>query len=118
VVGQKLGRTIGFPTANVVLGEYLRPFPGVYAVRAGLSEGNATRWYPAAANLGFRPTVSGSELRLEVHLFDYAGDLYGKRLRVAFIEHLRPEQKFSGLDALKAQIAEDCRRARAILARG
>ena len=118
VVGQKLGRTIGFPTANVALGEYLRPLPGVYAVRAGLAEGGATRWYNAAANLGFRPTVSGSDLRLEVNLFDYSGDLYGKRLRVAFVEHLRPEQKFAGLDALKAQIAEDCRRAREILARG
>ena len=114
--GDRLGRTIGFPTANLGLADYLRPAAGVYAVRAGLAAGDATRWYGGAANLGWRPTVGGKDLRLEAHLFDFDGDLYGKRLRVAFIEPLRPEQRFAGLDALKAQIAEDCRRARALLA--
>jgi len=115
-LGDRLGRTIGFPTANLALRDYLRPAAGVYAVRCGVVEGGRTRWYDGAANLGWRPTVGGRDLRLEAHLFDFAGDLYGKRLRVAFIAHLRPEQRFAGLDALKAQIAEDCRAARALLA--
>ena len=116
--GDKIGRTIGFPTANLALADYLRPAAGVYAVRAGIEEGGATRWFAAAANLGFRPTVGGTDLRLETHLFDFDGDLYGSHLRVALIERLRPEQRFAGLDALKAQIAEDCAQARAILAAG
>ena len=115
-MGDRLGRTIGFPTANLGLADYLRPAAGVYAVRVGLGERGATQWYDGAANLGWRPTVGGKDLRLEAHLFDFAGDLYGKALRVAFIEHLRPEQRFGGLDALKAQIAADCARARVLLA--
>jgi riboflavin kinase/FMN adenylyltransferase len=115
-MGDRLGRTIGFPTANLGLADYLRPQAGVYAVRVGLAAGGATRWHDGAANLGWRPTVGGKDLRLEAHIFDFAGDLYGKRLRAAFIEHLRPEQRFAGLDALKTQIAEDVRRARAVLA--
>jgi riboflavin kinase / FMN adenylyltransferase len=117
-VGDKLGRTIGFPTANIDLADYLRPAPGVYAVRAGIEEGGKTEWHDGAANLGWRPTVGGKDLRLEAHLFDFRGDLYGKHLRVAFIERLRPEQRFAGLDALKAQIAVDCQKAREILALG
>jgi riboflavin kinase / FMN adenylyltransferase len=117
-VGDKLGRTIGFPTANIDLADYLRPAPGVYAVRAGIEEGGKTEWHDGAANLGWRPTVGGKDLRLEAHLFDFSGDLYGKHLRVAFIERLRPEQRFAGLDALKAQIAADCQKAREILALG
>ena len=112
--GAKLGRTIGFPTANVMLADYLRPAPGVYAVRAAVDE-PVPRWFDGAANLGFRPTVGGTDLRLEAHLFDFDGDLYGKHLRVSFIERLRPEQRFNGLDALKAQIAVDCAKAREIL---
>jgi riboflavin kinase / FMN adenylyltransferase len=115
-VGDKLGRTIGFPTANIDLADYLRPAPGVYAVRAGIEEGGKTEWHDGAANLGWRPTVGGKDLRLEAHLFDFGGDLYGKHLRVAFIERLRPEQRFAGLDALKAQIAADCAQARQLLA--
>jgi riboflavin kinase/FMN adenylyltransferase len=115
-IGDKLGRTIGFPTANIELDDYLRPAPGVYAVRAGIEEGGKTEWHDGAANLGWRPTVGGKDLRLETHLFDFSGDLYGKHLRVAFIERLRPEQRFAGLDALKAQIALDCQKAREILA--
>jgi riboflavin kinase/FMN adenylyltransferase len=115
-IGDKLGRTIGFPTANIELADYLRPASGVYAVRAGIEEGGTTLWHDGAANLGWRPTVGGKDLRLETHLFDFSGDLYGKHLRVALIERLRPEQRFAGLDALKAQIAVDCQKAREILA--
>ena len=117
-VGDKLGRTIGFPTANIDLADYLRPAPGVYAVRAGIEDGGKTDWHDGAANLGWRPTVGGKDLRLETHLFDFSGDLYGKHLRVALIERLRPEQRFAGLDALKAQIALDVAQARQILAAG
>ncbi len=114
--GDERGRTIGFPTANIALADYLRPAAGVYAVRIGIIDGDATQWHNGAANIGWRPTVGGTDLRLEAHLFDFSGDLYGRHLRVALVDHLRPEQKFSGLDALKAQIAEDCRRAREVLA--
>lgn len=114
--GAKLGRTIGFPTANIELDEYLRPAFGVYAVRAGVDAGPATVWHDGVANLGRRPTVGGLVERLEVHLFDFAGDLYGRHLRVQFVEHLRGERKFDGLDALKAQIARDGEAARAALA--
>jgi riboflavin kinase / FMN adenylyltransferase len=114
--GDQRGRTIGFPTANIFLQDYLRPAAGVYAVRAGIEEGSGTHWRDAVANFGRRPTFGGSDLRLEVHLFDYAGELYGRHLRVALIDFLRPEQKFPGIDALKAQIAADAAQARAILA--
>jgi len=112
--GDRRGHTIGFPTANLSLGDFLRPAGGVYAVRVAI-EGE-TDWRDGVANLGTRPTVGGSDLRLETHLFDFAGDLYGKHLRVALVEHLRPERKFSELEELKAQIAADAGRARAILA--
>ncbi|MEO1311655.1 MAG: riboflavin kinase, partial [Pseudomonadota bacterium] len=86
---------------------------GVYAVRVGM-EGEGLR--PGVANFGRRPTVGGAGRLLEVHLFDFKGDLYGKRLDVAFVDFLREERKFDGLDALKAQIAADSDRARALLA--
>lgn len=110
--GRQLGRTIGFPTANVDLGESIRPALGVYSIRAGLRGASGIRWYDGVANLGVRPTVDGDGVVLEVHLFDFEDDLYGSYLRVAFVDYLRPEQKFDGLDALKAQIAEDCRQAK------
>ena len=88
----------------------------MYAVRAGVDQGADTRWQSGVANLGRRPTVGGTVERLEVHLFDFAGDLYGRHLRVELIEFLRPEKKFDGLEALRAQIAEDAARARDILA--
>jgi riboflavin kinase/FMN adenylyltransferase len=119
VEGDKRGRTIGFPTANLGLGEYLRPAFGVYAVRVcgdGPDDPLAGRLVDGVANIGLRPTVGGLVPRLEVHLFDTDVDLYGRHLRVALVEFIRPERKFSGLDALKAQIAEDAERARAILA--
>jgi riboflavin kinase/FMN adenylyltransferase len=110
--GDQRGRTIGFPTANVALGEHLRPRFGVYAVRA-LVGGD---WRNGVANLGKRPTVGKLQENFEVHLFDFSGDLYGQGLRVAIVDFIRPEMKFSGLDALKAQIAADGQAARAILA--
>ena len=112
--GDERGRTIGFPTANLLLADYLRPAAGVYAVRAAF--GRNGRWWKAVANFGRRPTFGGSDLRLEAHLFDFAGDLYGKHLRVQLVDYIRPEQKFSGLEALKAQIATDAEAARQILA--
>lgn len=103
--GDKRGRTIGFPTANIGLGSYLRPKFGVYAVRvAGIGKG--------VANLGRRPTFNGFDDRLEVHLFDFTGDLYGKRLAVELASFIRPEQRFDGIEALKAQIALDAAEAR------
>ena len=97
-----------FPTANVALGEHLRPRFGVYAVRA-LVDGT---WRNGVANLGKRPTVGKLQENFEVHLFDFAGDLYGQVLRVALVDFIRPEMKFAGLDALKAQIAADGQAAR------
>jgi len=115
-IGEQRGRTMGFPTANLHLGDYLRPAGGVYAVQVQIEDETPLRWRDGVANLGTRPTVGGTDLRLETHFFDYAGDLYGRLLRVRLLEHLRPEQKFAGLDALKSQIATDAARARAILA--
>lgn len=118
--GEQRGRTIGFPTANLGLGEFLCPALGVYAVLAGrdpgVEHGGETRWLPGVANLGYRPTVAGEGVRLEVHVFDFARDLYGEMLRVRLIDFLRPEKKFDGLEALRAQIALDCGQAREILA--
>ncbi len=119
MVGDRLGRTIGFPTANLGLGEYLRPALGVYAVRVsgdGADDPFDGRAIDGVANIGLRPTVGGLEPRLEVHLFDTDTDLYGRHLRVSLVEFIRPEQKFAGLDALKAQIATDAAQARAMLA--
>jgi riboflavin kinase/FMN adenylyltransferase len=110
--GDQRGRTIGFPTANVALGEHLRPRFGVYAVRA-LVDGT---WSNGVANLGKRPTVGKLQENFEVHLFDFAGDLYGKTLRVQLVDFIRPEMKFAGLDQLKAQIAADGQAARTLLA--
>jgi len=116
VHGDKRGRELGVPTANVHFEEFLHPRRGIYAVRAGVDHGSETRWHDAVASFGLRPAVGGDSDVFEAHLFDFAGDLYGKHLRVALVEHLRPERKFSGLDELKAQIAADAAQARAILA--
>ncbi len=115
ISGDQRGRTLGFPTANIVLGEYIRPARGVYAVRAGIETDSEIIWVDGVANFGNRPTIGGDSLLLEVHLLDFNGDLYGKNLRVALIEYLRPERKFDGLEALKAQIDEDSATARRIL---
>lgn len=110
--GDERGRTIGFPTANVALGEHLRPRFGVYAVRALVDD----EWRDAVANLGRRPTFGKLKENFEVHLLDFSGDLYGQTLRVALVDFVRPEMKFAGLDQLKTQIAADSQAARAILA--
>jgi len=118
-LGDRRGRTIGFPTANLGLDDYLHPAFGVYAVRVsgdGADDPLAGRTIDGVANIGLRPTVGGLVPRLEAHLFDVDVDLYGRHLRVALVEFIRPEQKFGGLDALKAQIAADAARAREILA--
>jgi riboflavin kinase/FMN adenylyltransferase len=117
--GDRRGRTIGFPTANLSLDDYLHPAFGVYAVRVcgdGPDDPLAGHTVDGVANLGLRPTVGGLVPRLEAHLFDVDVDLYGRHLRVALVDFIRPERKFAGLDALKAQIAEDAAQARAILA--
>jgi riboflavin kinase / FMN adenylyltransferase len=116
--GDRRGRTIGFPTANLGLDDYVHPAFGVYAVRVsgdGADDPLAGRTIDGVANIGLRPTVGGLVPRLEAHLFDVDVDLYGRHLRVATVDFIRPEQKFAGLDALKAQIAADARRAREIL---
>jgi riboflavin kinase/FMN adenylyltransferase len=113
--GEARGRLLGFPTANIWLGDYLRPALGVYAVRVRI-DGGSDRTIDGVANLGLRPTFGGAEPRLEVHLFDFAGDLYGHRLCVALLAFLRPERKFDGIEALKTQIAADAQAARAALA--
>lgn len=112
--GDKRGRTIGFPTANVPLGRHLEPARGVYAVTIRLPDGTVCR---GVANIGRRPTVNaGPESRLEVNLFDFQGDIYGQDITVALHAFIRPEIKFSGIDALKAQIAADAQEARQLLA--
>ena len=114
--GDQRGRTIGFPTANLGLRNYLVPAKGVYAVRVADARQKVEVWRDGVANLGIRPTVDGTRTLLEVHLFDFDGDLYGMGLRVALVSYLRPERKFDGLPALKAQIAKDADRARVLLA--
>ncbi|WP_085811008.1 bifunctional riboflavin kinase/FAD synthetase [Sphingomonas sp. TZW2008] len=111
--GDKLGREIGYPTANVDLGNYLRPAYGIYAVRVALADG---RVIDGAANLGIRPSFDPPKELLEPYLFDFSENLYGQTIEVALIDFLRPEAKFDSLDALKAQMAADCDRARALLA--
>ena len=110
--GDKLGRTIGYPTANIDMGKYLRPAYGIYAVRGRLADG---RVLDGAANLGVRPTFDPPKELLEPHFFDFSGDLYGQRVEVELLEYIRPEAKFDGLDALVAQMDADCARAREIL---
>jgi riboflavin kinase/FMN adenylyltransferase len=109
--GDARGRTIGFPTANLGGVEEMLPAYGVYAVRVDIA-GTA---HDGVMNIGVRPTVGGSALRLEAHLFDFAGDLYGQQLRVDLVARLRGEQKFSGIDELRAQIAKDAIAARKAL---
>jgi riboflavin kinase/FMN adenylyltransferase len=112
--GDKRGRTIGFPTANVPLDRHIEPARGVYAVTVTLSDG---RVLPGVANIGRRPTVNdGQESRLEAHIFDFDGDLYGQDVSIALLHYLREEHKFPNFDALRAQIATDATAAREYLA--
>ncbi|MDF2493520.1 bifunctional riboflavin kinase/FAD synthetase [Sphingomonas sp.] len=112
--GDKLGREIGYPTANVDLGNYLRPAYGIYAVRVTLEDG---RVFDGAANLGIRPSFDPPKELLEPYLFDFSGDLYGQVIDVALVDFLRPEAKFDTLEALTTQMAADCDKARELLAR-
>ena len=113
--GNQIGRTIGFPTANVLLANYLQPAFGIYAVRVGLEDGENISWHDAVANLGTRPTVGGTYPLLEPHIFDFSGDLYGQRIRVAFIEYIRPETHYVTIEKMTKQIENDCDVARRIL---
>ena len=123
--GRQLGRTIGVPTANVILQRNKLPMTGVYAVKATEitvavchersvqdQDGKVIEWQ-GVANIGIKPTVAGTpEPSLEVHIFDFSGDLYGKRLSIEFCQKIREEKKFNGLDELKAAIANDMEVAR------
>jgi riboflavin kinase/FMN adenylyltransferase len=111
--GDKVGRSIGFPTANLVLDQYLRPRYGIYAVTARLADGGLLK---GAANLGVRPMFDPPKELLEPHFFDFSGDLYGQEIEVAFHHFLRGEWKFASLDAMMVQIAKDCEEARHLLA--
>lgn len=113
--GDKLGRTIGYPTANVDMGKYLRPAYGIYAVRGVLPDG---RILDGAANLGIRPTFDPPKELLEPYFFDFSESLYGQMIEVQLIAFIRPEAKFDGIDALVAQMEQDCALARQILAGG
>jgi riboflavin kinase / FMN adenylyltransferase len=109
IYGRQLGRELGVPTANIALHHYRAPLEGVFAVQVtGLD-----RSYEGVANIGVRPTIDGTEPLLEVHLFDFAGNIYGHVLSVAFKHKIRAERRFDSLDELKAQIARDIVEARA-----
>jgi riboflavin kinase/FMN adenylyltransferase len=112
VEGRKLGRSLGFPTANVRLGDYVRPRLGIYAVRTHLPGG---RVIDGVASIGTNPTVGVVEPRLEVWLFDFDEDLYGKSIETELIEYLRPELKFDDLDAMVEQMRSDAQKARRLL---
>ncbi len=111
--GEKLGRDLGYPTANIALDGYPLPLTGVLAVLASRAGGERL---PGVANLGWRPTVAGRRPLLEVHALDFDGDLYGDHLAVELLEKLRPEERFDSLDALTERMHDDARRARASLA--
>jgi riboflavin kinase / FMN adenylyltransferase len=111
--GDKNGRLLGFPTANIDMAHYLRPRYGIYAVRGRLPDG---RVLDGAANLGIRPSFDPPKELLEPHFFDFSEDLYGQTIEVEFHAFLRGEQKFDSMDALMDQMAKDCDQAREILA--
>ena len=111
-LGAQRGRTIGFPTANIPFGDFIRPKHGVYCVELRL-EGQ-DNWLPAIANTGTRPTVGGEEARIEAHIFDFDQDIYGQHVDVRFRSFIRAEMKFDSFDVLKDQIAKDAAGARAI----
>ena len=110
--GDQLGRTLGFPTANLATTELQLPPDGVWAVRTSVA---TEQTWDGIANLGVRPTIGGANRLLEVHLFDFDGDLYGQDIEVQFVRHLRGEQQFSTLAALQQQIAADVYAAKAVM---
>jgi riboflavin kinase/FMN adenylyltransferase len=111
-LGRQLGRRLGFPTANVSLGDYVRPRLGVYATRTRLPDG---RVVPGVSSIGENPTVGRVEPRLEVWLFDFDEDLYGQVIETELVAFLRPEAEFDGLETLTAQVMADAEAAKAIL---
>lgn len=111
--GAQLGRTLGYPTANMRIGNYLRPAYGIYAVRGKLADG---RVLDGVANLGIRPSFEPPVELLESFFFDFSEDLYGQAIEVSLIDFIRPEAKFADLEALKAQMHADSLRAREMLA--
>ncbi|MEY2854102.1 MAG: hypothetical protein RL030_1234 [Pseudomonadota bacterium] len=119
MAGQQLGRTLGFPTANLRLGRRRSPMDGIFAVRVrGVGNGHPPQASLAGvASLGTRPTVGGTEPLLEAHVFDFEGDLYGREIEVEFVARLRDEVKFDSVPALVEQMHRDAAEARAVLAR-
>ncbi|WP_265569976.1 bifunctional riboflavin kinase/FAD synthetase [Sphingomicrobium nitratireducens] len=115
VHGDKRGRELGWPTANVELGSYLRPAYGIYAVRVNLRDGSR---HDGVANLGVRPMFDPPKELLEAHLFDFDGDLYGQTIEVELVHYLRPEAAFHDMDALKRQMDADAAEAKRLLAAG
>jgi riboflavin kinase/FMN adenylyltransferase len=111
--GDKLGRTIGFPTVNMVVPGPEKPAYGIYASRVSLADG---RVLDAVTNFGIRPSFSPPKELLETHIFDFAGDLYGQWIGVELVQFLRPEEKFDDIESLVVQMERDCMAARVILA--
>ena len=103
--GKKLGKKIGFPTANIDIKNYVLACPGVYAVKA--KKQKSKKYIKGIANLGYRPTFNGKKILLEVHLFNFSGNLYNKYLRIEFLKFIRAEKKFKNVDQLKKQINID-----------
>ncbi len=116
--GRQLGRKLGYPTANMPLAAAPSPLAGIFAVRARWNEngGRVSDWHDGVANLGTRPAVGGKGFLVEVHLFDFEGDLYGRRMEVEYVKKLRNEAHFEDIDDLVMQMREDERLARASLA--
>ena len=114
--GEKRGRELGYPTANMSVAGLHLPRLGVYAVKVDVLTGPQAGSYGGAASLGVRPMFGENAPNLETFIFDFKGDLYGQHLSVALVEYLRPEMKFTGLDALITQMDGDCARARTLLA--
>lgn len=114
--GQKRGRDLGYPTANMAVEGLHLPRLGVYAVKVDILTGSQAGSYNGAASLGVRPMFGQNQPNLETFILDFSGDLYGQHLSVALVDYLRPELKFDGLPALVAQMDQDCARAREILA--
>jgi len=113
IKGEQRGRKLGYPTANIKIGEYIQPSLGIYAVWVNILGEDI--WHMGAASLGVRPTFDGVGVLLEVYLLDFEGDLYGKELEVAFIKYLRPEEKFLDIESLRKQMAIDCKKSKELL---
>ena len=103
--GRQVGKKIGFPTCNIDIGDYVLAKPGVYAVK--VLRKNNNKYLKGIANLGYRPTFNQKKILLEVHLFNFSGNLYNKLLSVEFLKFIRKEKKFNNVNQLKAQIKKD-----------